>query len=59
MIIGVLHSLRKVLESNTEMNALSVSGLHHFNQRAFQSLVGSLEKNSVLQTVNFGNLTQV
>jgi Ran GTPase-activating protein (RanGAP) involved in mRNA processing and transport len=32
--IGVLRALRQMLEKNTTLNYLSISGLHKFNQRA-------------------------
>ena len=32
--IGILRSLRQMLEKNTTLNYLSISGLHKFNLRA-------------------------
>ena len=40
--IGILHNLRQMLSVNTELNAFSFSGFHHFNERAFNSLLQSL-----------------
>jgi hypothetical protein len=47
-----------MLEFNTELNALSISGFHYFNERAFKSLNQSLGLNQGLQTLDMGNLTQ-
>jgi hypothetical protein len=57
--IGILHNLRQMLSSNTELNAFSFSGFHHFNERAYTSLMQSLSQNTSLQTLDLGNLTQL
>ena len=57
--IQMLHALRSFLEGNTEMSALSMTGLHCFNPRAFISLCASLSSNTGLQTLDFGNLTPI
>jgi Ran GTPase-activating protein (RanGAP) involved in mRNA processing and transport len=46
--IGILHSFRNFIEQNTEINALSISGLQNFNDRAFKSIISSLKENRSL-----------
>lgn len=54
--IGILHQFRTFLENNTELNALSISGIHLFNERAFKSIMKSLQINTGVQTIELGNL---
>lgn len=56
--IGILHALRHFIEHNKQLNALSISGLHMFNERAWLSICQSLGINGSLQTIDFGNMTQ-
>lgn len=56
--IGILRALRQMLEKNTTLNYLSISGLHKFNQRAIHSLQESLSLNSGLKLIDLKRTTR-
>lgn len=56
--IGMLHTFRNFLKGTKELIAFCISGLHYFNQRAFDSICQSLQENKSITTLEFGNLTR-
>ncbi len=56
--IGILRALRQMLEKNSTLNYLSISGVHKFNQRAIHSLQESLSLNSGLKLIDLKRTTR-
>ena len=56
--IGILRSLRQMLEKNTTLNYLSISGLHKFNLRAVQLLQDSIALNIGLKLIDLKRTTR-
>ena len=56
--IGLLRSLRLMLERNTSLNYLTVSDLHKFNQRALDSLSESLATSTGIKLMDFKKTTR-
>jgi len=56
--IGILRALRQMLEKNSTLNYLSISGLHKFNHRAIHSLQESLSLNSGLKLLDLKRTTR-
>jgi len=56
--IGVLHSLRAMIEKSLTLRYLSISHLHKFNDHAIESLADSLILNQSLKLIDFKKCTK-
>ena len=56
--IGILRTLRLMLERNTTLNYLTISDLHTFNSRAVDSLSESLATSTGVKLVDFKKTTK-
>ena len=57
--ISILHSFRNMLEKNSTLNYLSISGLYKFNEHAQASIADSLILNTGLKLVDFKKCTRL
>ena len=56
--INVVHAFRLMLERNTSLKYLTISDLYKFNDRAVDSIIASLQQNTILKMLDLKSVTQ-